>query len=173
MKIRDKVVLVDRSDNTLGEMDKLKAHQQGRLHRAFSVFIFNSNGEMLLQQRALGKYHGAGLWTNACCSHPQLDDDIEESAQERLNFELGLNCKLKKVFTFTYKVTVENNLMEHEFDHVFLGFTDLDPIPNADEVKAYKWINTDELKANVKKNPLKYTSWFNMALPKILDFYNA
>lgn len=173
MKIRDKVVLVDKEDNTLGEMDKLKAHQQGRLHRAFSVFIFNSKGEILLQQRATNKYHGANLWTNACCSHPQLNDDIKDSAIERLNFEMGMDCNLEKAFSFTYKITVENNLMEHEFDHVFVGLSNQNPKINIDEVMDYKWLDLNTLRNDIENNPLTYTYWFKMALPKILEFYNT
>lgn len=165
---RNKVVLVDENDLALGEMNKLEAHKKGKLHRAFSVFIFNNNNEMLLHQRADKKYHGAGLWTNACCSHPQMSEDIKESASERLYYEMGLKCELTKLFSFVYKKAVENDLIEHEFDHVFIGFTNESPKPNNDEVKTYKWAEPEWLQSDIKSNPNSYTSWFKMALPKVL-----
>ena len=166
---RNKVVLVDENDCALGEMDKMEAHKIGKLHRAFSVFIFNHNGEMLLHQRADKKYHGAGLWTNACCSHPQWDEDIEESAMERLQYEMGLECELKKLFSFSYNEKVENGLIENEFDHVFIGFTSENPILNKDEVESFKWVSTESLENDIESNPKRYTSWFKMALPKVLN----
>jgi len=120
---RNNVVLVDENDNAIGEMEKLTAHKQGQLHRAFSVFIFNDKGELLLQQRASHKYHGAGLWTNTCCSHPQSGEDVGSSAQERLNYEMGLKCDLKFVDSFIYNEQVENNLIEHELNYVFIGYS--------------------------------------------------
>lgn len=166
---RDTVLLVDINDKPLAEVDKLKAHQMGLLHRAFSVFIVNSKGEMLIHQRAKNKYHGAGLWTNACCSHPQLNEDIKESALERLDYEMGLSCEIKETFTFVYKIPVENNLIEHEYDHVFLGKTDEDPKINLEEAQDFKWINIEGLLNDIETNPKKYTSWFKMAIKKF-DF---
>lgn len=164
-----KVVLVDDNDESIGEADKLIAHQKGLLHRAFSVFLFNSEGKMLLQQRAEGKYHGAGLWTNACCSHPQDGEDIKESATRRLLYEMGITCDISKVFAFTYHTEVENGLIEHEYDHVFLGISDKQPQPNPLEVKDYKWITTTELLNEIETSPKKYTYWFRMAMPIILN----
>lgn len=166
---RNKVVLVDENDCALGEMDKLEAHRKGQLHRAFSVFIFNDKNEMLIQQRADKKYHGAGLWTNACCSHPQMNENIKESASERLYFEMGLKCELRKLHSFIYEKSVENDLTEHEFDHVFIGFSNTHPKPNEDEVKAYKWVGSEWLQSDIKSNPAIYTTWFKMALPKVFD----
>src|SRR5690606_10801431 len=142
---RNKVILVDVDDNAIGEMEKLLAHQQGELHRAFSVFIFNAKGELLLQQRAKHKYHGGGLWTNTCCSHPQWGEDVDSSALERLNYEMGLKSNLELVYSFIYYTTVENNLTEHELDHVFVGYSDQNPLPNDDEVQDYKWMNPTEI----------------------------
>lgn len=165
---RDKVVLVDIDDKPVGEMDKIAAHQQGALHRAFSVFVFNNQGELLIQQRASSKYHGAGLWTNTCCSHPQWGENVEQSAMERLEFEMGLQCKLKFSHSFIYKSEVENNLIEHEYDHVFIGITNEDPVINPDEVQDFAWVNVNELLDNVKMRPQNYTYWFKLALPVVL-----
>lgn len=167
--IRNKVVLVDISDNAYGEMDKTEAHIKGELHRAFSIFLFNANGQMLIHQRAADKYHGAGLWTNACCSHPQWGEDIKQSALSRLAFEMGIQCDIQKAFSFIYHSPVENGLIEHEFDHVFIGFTDDSPIPNPNEVAAYQWISTDDLQQDILQNPRKYTYWFQKALPGVIS----
>ena len=172
MENRDKVVLVDQHDKAIGEMDKIEAHQKGFLHRAFSIFLFNNKGEMLIHQRAKHKYHGAGLWTNACCSHPQLGEDIKLSAMERLQFEMGIQCNIEKVFSFIYNTSVENNLIEHEFDHVFIGYTDAAPKPNVEEVQSFKWIDTTILSKDIQEHPDQYTYWFKMVFSKILDSLN-
>ncbi len=164
---RDTVVLVDENDRPLGEMEKLEAHVKGVLHRAFSVFIFNEKGEMLIHQRAAGKYHGANLWTNACCSHPRPDEDVLESARERLQYEMGLSCELEKRFSFLYRAAVENNLIEYEFDHVFTGTTDQQPQPNPEEVQAYKWISMEALREDMAARPECYTFWFKKILGEI------
>lgn len=166
---RNKVVLVDENDKPIGEMEKLMAHEQGRLHRAFSVFIFNTKGELLLQQRANHKYHGADLWANTCCSHPQWGEDVLVSATERLNHEMGMDCDLKWVYSFLYHAQVENNLIEHELDHVFIGYSEHDPVINEDEVQDYKWVTIDELLADMKNHPSHYTVWFKQALPELLS----
>lgn len=165
---RNKVVLVDELDHALGEMDKMEAHINGSLHRAFSVFLFNSKGQMLIHQRALQKYHGGGLWTNACCSHPQWDEDIQKSAEQRLQFEMGIKCQLKKVFSFVYHTKVENDLIEHEYDHVLVGYSDAKPILNTDEVRDYKWMDSLELLRKIVEQPDIFTYWFRMALPRVL-----
>ncbi len=166
---RNKVVIVDRNDNSLGEMDKLLAHERGELHRAFSVFIFNHSGEMLIHQRAADKYHGGGLWTNACCSHPQLHEDLEQGALQRLQYEMGLVCQIRKLFSFIYHSPVENNLIEHEFDHVFVGYTDDNPIPNPTEVQSYRWISVDSLKEEILTFPDTFTYWFKSALDQVIE----
>lgn len=165
----NEVVLVNECDEPIGMMEKLEAHQKGVLHRAFSVFILNNKNEVLLHQRAKNKYHGAGLWTNACCSHPAFGEDIQESAQRRLKEEMGMNCELEKLFHFTYKAEVENGLTEHEFDHVFIGYSDSVPYPDSAEVANWKWISIPNLLADLKHSPEKYTSWFKIALPLVLD----
>lgn len=165
---RNNVVLVDKNDNEIGIMEKLAAHEQGHLHRAFSVFIFNDQAELLLQQRANHKYHGAGLWTNTCCSHPQWGEDIGASAMERLNHEMGLKCGLKFLYSFIYKERVENNLIEHELDYVFIGYSNQNPILNRDEVQDYKWLKKDEILTDIKENPLRYTVWFKKAFPELI-----
>lgn len=167
---RNSVVIVDRNDFPIGVMDKTEAHQKGILHRAFSIFIFNSKAEILLHQRADTKYHGAGLWTNTCCSHPQLNENINESALERLNYEMGLECDVKKVFSFIYYAPVENGLIEHEYDHIFVGHTNTEPKPNPSEVKDYKWSNPWFVISDMEHNPHLYTFWFRSAFPKVLDF---
>lgn len=166
---RNKVVLVDEHDNAIGEMDKLVAHQLGELHRAFSIFIFNDNNELLLQQRAAKKYHGAGLWTNTCCSHPQLGEELASSALERLDFEMGLQCNLVFSHSFIYKANVENNLIEHELDHVFVGHTNQNPIFNPDEVQNFKWMSLELLLKDIDTNPVNYTYWFKEALPQVVN----
>jgi len=132
---RNKVVLVDIDDTPLAEMDKLEAHQQGKLHRAFSIFIFNDSGELLVQQRASSKYHGANLWSNTCCSHPQWEEDVTLSAQERLNYEMGIQCSLIGLYKFIYNEKVENNLIEHELDYIFVGYSNQSPTINKNKKK--------------------------------------
>jgi len=169
---RKNVVLVDKNDNVIGEMEKLIAHEQGQLHRAFSVFIFNDKGKLLLQQRASHKYHGARLWTNTCCSHPQWGEDVGFSAMERLNYEMGLQCNLKWIYSFIYNEQVENNLTEHELDYVFIGYSNQNPVLNKEEVQAYKWMHIDKILADIKNNPSHYTIWFKKAFPELLSKIN-
>lgn len=164
---RDKVILVNQNDQEIGCADKMEAHIKGMLHRAFSVFLFNSKKEMLIHQRAAGKYHGGGLWTNACCSHPQPGEDLKYSAIERLHFEMGLQCELQKAFSFIYHSPVENGLIEHEYDHVYIGFTDDTPLPHPDEVQNYRWISTADLKKEIELQPEKFTFWFKKAVQMI------
>lgn len=163
------VILVDENDNERGTMPKLEAHQKNELHRAFSIIIWNSNNEMLIQQRSDSKYHSAGLWTNACCSHPRSNEKTIEAAHRRLQEEIGINTELKHTFHFTYQVELENDLFEHELDHVFIGKYDNDPILNPEEVKAFRWIKIDELKYEISKKPLQFTYWFKY----ILDHYSS
>jgi isopentenyl-diphosphate delta-isomerase len=166
---RNQVVLVDTSDREVGVMDKMEAHRTGALHRAFSIFLLNSKGQMLIHQRAVGKYHGAGLWTNACCSHPQPGEDVKTSAMERLRFEMGLQCDIEKLFSFVYRASVENNLIEHEYDHVFLGYSDAIPQPHTDEVHQYRWIYPTELVEEIQRHPETFTFWFREAIHRVLE----
>lgn len=163
----EEVILVDELDNAIGKMEKIEAHQKGILHRAFSVFIFNSNGEMLLQQRALNKYHSAGLWTNTCCSHPRPNEDTLAAANRRLKEEMGINTQLEPKTHFIYKTVFDNNLTEHEFDHVFFGKSDQMPDINPLEVESYAWLSTEKIAADIDQNPAKYTSWFKIAMKKL------
>jgi isopentenyl-diphosphate delta-isomerase len=151
-------------------MEKIEAHEKGLLHRAFSVFIFNPDGEMLLQQRALSKYHSPGLWSNACCSHPRPGEDAMVAAQTRLEQELGFSTPLEKMFDFIYKVSFENGLTENEFDHVFVGKYEGEIRSNPEEVKAYVFKPIDEIKLQMKHNPEMYTAWFHIAFPKIEQY---
>lgn len=162
------VILVDENDHEIGVMEKLQAHQQGLLHRAFSVFIFNDKEELLLQQRALSKYHSAGLWTNACCSHQRPTETTLDAANRRLFEEMGLVCDLKILTSFIYKTPFNNGLIEHEYDYILIGKTNSHPIINKKEVENYKWISKIELQEDIKSNPDLYTSWFKIALEKLV-----
>jgi isopentenyl-diphosphate Delta-isomerase len=164
------VVLVDENDVAIGMMEKIEAHQKALLHRAFSVFIFNEKNEMLLHQRALGKYHSAGLWTNACCSHPQQNENVVQAATKRLQEEMGFVTPIAKAFDFIYKASFDNGLTEHEFDHVFIGKYDGKIEPNTDEVESYQFLNTAEIEKELKENPTKFTVWFAIAFPKVLAY---
>lgn len=161
------VILVDESDNEIGVMEKLQAHQEGLLHRAFSIFIFNSKNELLLQQRALTKYHSAGLWANTCCSHPRPNETIKDSANRRLHEEMGMSCDLNIKTNFIYTTQFENGLTENELDYVLVGFTNQNPIINIEEVESYKWQSISDIKTDVIANPQHYASWFKIALEKV------
>jgi len=161
------VVLVNEKDEPIGVMEKMEVHQKGLLHRAFSVFIFDSKGKMLLQQRAKEKYHGAQLWTNACCSHPFPNEHVKEAAQRRLQEELGFTTELREIFSFIYKAQVENNLIEHELDHVMAGEYEKEVQPNAREVAAVYYEGMDQIKKEIETEPGKFTTWFKIAFPEI------
>ena len=164
---KDYVILVDENDNDIGVMEKLQAHQQGLLHRAFSIFIFNEKNELLLQQRALSKYHSAGLWTNTCCSHPRPNETVKDAAHRRLFEEMGVSCELQIKTNFIYKTPFENGLTEHELDYILIGQTSQNPLINKEEVETYKWQSIDEIKKDIILNPNQYTSWFKIALDKV------
>ena len=164
---KEKVILVDENDTQVGLMPKLEAHQKGLLHRAFSVFIFNSNHQLLLQKRAVSKYHSGGLWTNTCCSHQRVGESNIQAGQRRLQEEMGFTTSLNKAFDFTYKAAFDNGLTEHEFDHVFTGIYD-GPIDfNTDEVAAYAFIPAQDLEQQIQKTPERFTAWFHIAYPKL------
>ena len=167
---KDEVIIVNKKDRQIGTMEKVEAHRQGLLHRAFSIFIFNSKNEMLLQKRAINKYHSGGLWTNTCCSHPKPGEDMDAAANRRLMEEMNINCSIKKVFSFIYKKEVDNYLIEHEFDHVYLGKFDGVPEPNHKEVLQWKFTEWSTLKLDVKQNPGHYTEWFKIGLKKVDSF---
>lgn len=160
-----KVILVDEKDNPVGTGEKLKTHQEGKLHRAFSIFVFNSKGELLLQKRAKGKYHSGGLWTNTCCSHPAPKQNIIAEARKRLQEEMGFTCDLKEISSFVYKANL-GNLIEYEFDHVFVGKFDGSPKPDKEEAEGWKWMGLKELRQDIKENAQNYTYWFKMILER-------
>jgi isopentenyl-diphosphate delta-isomerase len=169
--MKEQVILVNNKDEETGIMEKMEAHQKGVLHRAFSVFIFDKQGKMLLQQRAQGKYHGALLWTNACCSHPMPGESIEQAAARRLKEEMGFNTPLKKIFSFIYHAEVENGLIEHEYDHVFAGEYEGPIDPHHDEVAGYKYETMESLKEAIQLYPASFTSWFKIAFPEIRKWW--
>ena len=166
-KKQDFVILVDKNDNEVGQLEKMEAHRKALLHRAISVFICNTKGEWLLQRRAFGKYHSNGLWTNTCCSHPFPGETSQEAAKRRLAEEMGLQANLKEIFWFTYKEPLDNELTEHELDHVFVGVTDELPEINTDEVNEWKYMSFDALKADIENHPEKYTVWFKMIFEEV------
>lgn len=162
-----KVILVDENDNPIGTEEKIKAHKEGSLHRAFSIFIFNSKGELLLQQRASSKYHSENLWSNTVCSHPKPNETYDQAAHRRLQEEMGFNCPLKKIFCFIYCAKFQNGLIENEYDCVLFGKFNGQPNPNPEEVKDYKWIPVEDLRKDIIINPNKYSVWLKIALEKI------
>ncbi len=163
----EKVILVDKNNRKIGEKEKIKAHKEGKLHRAFSIFIFNSKYELLIQQRAKSKYHCKRMWANTCCSHPRPRESYSQATHRRLKEEMGFDCKLKKLFCFVYKTKFENGLIENEYDCVFVGKFDGIPKPNSKEVMNYKWVFIRDLKKDIKKNTNKYTIWLKIALKKM------
>ena len=167
--MKEEVILVDTNDVALGTMPKMEAHEKAILHRAFSVFILNKEGQLMLQQRALSKYHSPGLWTNTCCSHQRLGETNIEAGTRRLQEEMGFKTPLKELFSFVYKATFDNGLTEHEFDHVILGYYDSEPIINHEEVTNWKWMNLEEIIKEIKTTPDNYTAWFKIIFDR---FYN-
>jgi isopentenyl-diphosphate Delta-isomerase len=166
----EQVVLVNENDEQTGVMEKMEAHEKAVLHRAFSVFIFNADGLMLLQQRALSKYHSPGLWTNACCSHPFPGEETINAATRRINEELGFSTVIQKAFHFTYKAAFDNGLTEHEFDHVFVGTYEGPMQLNDDEVKDITYKSMEEIAADLETVPHHYTEWFKIAFPLLADW---
>jgi isopentenyl-diphosphate delta-isomerase len=164
------IILVNEHDEAIGTMEKMEAHRKGLLHRAFSVFIKNDAGEILLQQRALDKYHSPGLWTNACCSHPFPGESVEAAAHRRLAEELGFDCELKEIFSFTYRTEFDNGLTEHEFDHVLLGTYNGNILPNPAEVADFEYLSVSQIIERMESNPLNFTSWFHHAWPLLLEY---
>lgn len=165
------IILVNERDEQTGIGEKMAVHKQGLLHRAFSVFIFNKNGEMLLQQRSMNKYHSPGLWTNTCCSHPLPGEETINAANRRLHEEMGFQTQLEEVFDFIYKADMENGLIEHELDHVFVGEYDGSLHLAADEVMEYRYATMEELKRELLEKPGQFTAWFNIAFPRIYKWW--
>ena len=162
----EQVILVDSNDEKVGLMPKMEAHQKGLLHRAFSIFIFNSQNELMLQQRALHKYHSPGLWTNTCCSHQRDRESSLEAGSRRLLEEMGFQTPLKETFSFIYTAAFDNGLTEHEFDHILVGNYDDSPIINKEEVASWKWMNMEDVKESIQDKPDLYTAWFKIIFDK-------
>jgi isopentenyl-diphosphate delta-isomerase len=156
------IVLVDEQDNAIGAVEKMEAHRKGLLHRAFSVILFNSSGEILLQKRSRNKYHSGGLWTNACCSHPLPDESTQDASRRRLLHEMGINAEPRFAFKFIYRTALDNDLIEHELDHVLIGSFDGAPVINLDEVEAWKFMKMDALRRDIAMHPESYTAWFRL-----------
>ena len=162
----EQVILVNDKDKKIGLMPKLEAHQKGVLHRAFSIFIFNDNNELMLQQRSLHKYHSPELWTNTCCSHQRDGESSLEAGYRRLQEEMGFITPLKETISFIYEAPFDNGLTEHEFDHVLVGTFNGTPQLNKDEVAAWKWMSMDNVKEDINMNPENYTVWFKIIFEK-------
>ena len=171
--IEEQVILVNGQDEQIGLMPKMEAHKKGVLHRAFSVFIFNSKNELMLQQRAAHKYHSPLLWTNTCCSHQRDGETNIEAGTRRLSEEMGFTTALKEVTSFIYKAPFDNGLTEHEFDHVMTGFYEMDPVINNEEVEAWKWMPVEAVKSNIESNPEIYTAWFKIIFKNFYSHINS
>lgn len=168
--MEEQVVLVDHEDRELGVCGKLEAHQKGLLHRAFSIVIFNAAHQMLLQRRARGKYHSAGLWSNACCSHPRPQERLQDAAHRRLEEEFGFDCPLDPAFSFVYRAALGQGLFEHEFDHVFIGTYDGHiHSPNPEEIDSWRWVDMDALHEELLAHPERFTAWFQLLVPKLAN----
>jgi len=162
--MEDHVLLVDENDQVVGTMEKLEAHQKGLLHRAFSILLFNSKGELLLQKRARNKYHSGGLWTNTCCSHPLPNETMESATRRKLMQEMGIDLQPKFAYKFIYRSELDTELTEHECDYVFIGTYDGEPSINIDEVEDWKYANLNRIREDAKSHPERYTSWFRLIL---------
>lgn len=162
----EKIIIVDDQDNAVGYEEKLKTHQLGLMHRAFSVLIMNNKREMLIQKRNKDKYHSGGLWANACCSHPRAGEHLDSSIHRRLQEEMGFDCELYKIGHLTYRVEFDNGLIENEYDHVFFGKYDNDPVPDPQEAEDWRWIALDDLYAEVGSEPQNFAFWFKEILEK-------
>ena len=160
----ERVILVDEQDNFVGTMEKMEAHEKGVLHRAFSILVFNSRGEMLIQKRASSKYHSGGLWTNACCSHPSPGEPIEKATRRRLKYEMGIELNPEYAYKFIYKTSLDKDLIEHELDYVFTAVYDGEPSVNPLEVEDWKYIDLNTLRNDIDANPQRYTYWFRVIM---------
>jgi isopentenyl-diphosphate delta-isomerase len=170
--MEEKVILVDHNDKEIGLEEKLKAHSDGGiLHRAFSIFIFNRKGETMLQQRAEGKYHGGGLWSNTVCSHPRQGETVLDAAHRRLHEEMGFDCEMSEAFAFEYEAKMDKGLTEHEYDHVVFGSYEKTPKMNPDEVQNWKWISLENLKKDLEERPEAYTPWLRIAIDQVIEHH--
>lgn len=163
LKMDQKLILVDEQNNITGYGEKMEVHQQGHLHRAFSIFVVNAEDQLMLQKRALEKYHSGGLWANTCCSHPLKGEDREDTIHKRLKNEMGFDCDLKPFFQFIYRAELDNDLIEYELDQVYIGYYDNSPVPNPDEVCDWKWMDIEKLKVDLEQSPESYVYWLKAA----------
>ena len=168
--IEEKVILVDINDEPIGLMDKMAAHEQALLHRAFSVFVLNDKNEVMLQQRASQKYHSPLLWTNTCCSHQRAGESNIQAGKRRLEEEMGFKTELKELFHFIYKAPFDNGLTEHELDHVMIGYSNLEPKINPEEVESWKWMKIEDIKTDMEIHPEIYTVWFKIIFDKFYHY---
>ena len=164
----EEIILVNLDDEIIGSGEKLHVHKDGLLHRAFSIFIVNNKGQMLIQKRNENKYHSGGLWANSCCSHQRADEKLQEAIHRRLQEELGFDCELEEQFSFVYRTVFDNSLVEYEVDHVFLGHYSGEIEINKDEVTEIMWISLDELSEKLVNEPEKFASWFLIAAPQVI-----
>ena len=171
--VEEKVILVNENDEKIGLMSKQEAHEKGLLHRAFSVFIFNDKGELMLQQRAFDKYHSPGLWTNTCCSHQRNGEGSLQAGKRRLAEEMGFTTPLKETTSFIYKAPFDNGLTEHELDHILVGTFNGEPVINTEEVAAWKWMSLQDVKSDMEKHPEHYTAWFKIIFEKFYESLNS
>jgi isopentenyl-diphosphate Delta-isomerase len=162
--VPDLVTLVDRDDNVVGAEEKIRAHREGKLHRAFSVFVFDGHSRLLIQRRATGKYHSAGLWSNTCCGHPRPGEPADGAAGRRLSEEMGFACDLRRAFRTIYEMSVANSMVEHELNQVFVGRFDGLPQPDSREVDEYRWVELTELRRSIQASPERYTPWLKLLL---------
>lgn len=165
---KEKVILVNEQDEAIGIEEKMRAHLLGALHRAFSIFVVNASGQLLMQKRALTKYHSRGLWSNTCCGHPRPDEDIEKAARRRLCEEMGFDSQLTELFAFTYGAKLEDGLIENEYDHVLVGCFEGVPEPDPAEIAEWKWVDLATLSVDLKEYPESYTYWLRISFERFL-----
>jgi isopentenyl-diphosphate delta-isomerase len=166
--VEEKIVLVDEQDRAVGVEEKSRVHQLGALHRAFSVFVVNAEGQLMMQRRALTKYHSRGLWSNTCCGHPRPDEPLEQAARRRLKEEMGFDSHLTELFAFVYRAELEDGLVENEYDHVLLGCFEGIPEPDPAEIVEWKWVNLATLSVDIEEHPESYTYWFRISFDRFL-----
>jgi isopentenyl-diphosphate delta-isomerase len=164
--MQEEVILVNEGDEQIGVAEKIRAHKHAALHRALSIFVFNKEGQLLLQKRAQSKYHSGGLWSNTCCSHPRPGESIEAAAHRRLKQEMGFTCPLRKVSELIYRAELQNGLVEHEYDHILIGDFSGDPVPDPSEVEDWRWVSVSDLMKEIQESPDLYSVWLQIILSK-------